>query len=381
MMNSEAIRILADENMPLIHEICASLGEVIVRPGRDLRAADLENTDALLVRSVTRVDAKLLAGSPVRFVGTATIGTDHLDLQYLQQAGISYASAPGCNAEAVVDYVLSAVFALAAQDGSDPLAKTWGIVGVGNVGGRLADRLTAMGCRVLLNDPPRAESQSGFIELDPLLEASDIVCLHSPLTRSGAYPTHHLLESKRLEKLRSGAILLNAGRGPVIDNQALFQVLQQRSDLRAVLDVWEHEPAVCPALAAHCALVSPHIAGYSLDGKIRGSFMVCTALADFLKRPLQHTLQHYLPVQSAGALDVSYMTPSEVMSSVYDPLVDDQLLREALKDPATLPQTFDRLRREYRTRREFSATCVAADHRTELYQALGFTLATRNDLP
>ncbi|MDF2182771.1 4-phosphoerythronate dehydrogenase PdxB [Neptuniibacter sp. CAU 1671] len=381
MSKNTPIRILADENMPLIKEMCAALGEVCLRPGRNLSASDLEGIDALLVRSVTCVDADLLAGSQVRFVGTATIGTDHLDLAYLNQAGIQYASAPGCNADAVVDYVLSAVFTLAEQTGSDPLTKTWGVVGVGNVGGRLAERLRLLGCRVLLNDPPRAQAEPGFTQLDQLLAEADILCLHTPLARTGPHPTHHLLNAERLEQLKPGAVLLNAGRGPVIDNQALLELLQQRDDLQVVLDVWEHEPAVSRELAERCALISPHIAGYSLDGKIRGSFMVFSALAQFLRQPVQTTLQDYLPAQSTAALDATQMSPSQLMRSVYDPRVDDQLLRASLENPATQTQEFDRLRREYRIRREFAATRVEAGPQAGFCRALGFALASQRDLP
>ncbi|MFW1677195.1 4-phosphoerythronate dehydrogenase PdxB [Pontibacter sp. JAM-7] len=375
------IRILADENMPMIDRMCEGLGEVVLRPGRHITPADLVDIDALLVRSVTRVDEALLRDSPVRFVGTATIGTDHLDLEYLNRVGISHGSAPGCNAEAVVDYVLSAVFLLAEQQGFDPCRLTWGVVGVGNVGGRLASRLQAMGCHVLLNDPLRAKNESGFTCLESVLSDADIVCLHTPLTRQGDAPTYHLFNESRLKQLRPDAVLLNAGRGPVIDNVALLNVAQQRPDLQLIMDVWEHEPQVSLPLAEHCKLISPHIAGYSLDGKIRGSYMVYQALAKCIGATEQQSLQTFLPATAAGAVAVEHLSPAQVMRQVYDPGVDDSLLRATLTSCATQAEAFDRLRREYRVRREFSSLQVQAGQQSSLYQAMGFKLAEPTDLP
>lgn len=289
--------------------------------------------DALLVRSVTRVDQALLADSPVQFVGTATIGTDHVDQAYLAQRKICFSNAPGCNADAVVEYVLSCIFLLAAQQGFNPAERVYGIIGVGNVGGRLQRRLQALGYKVLLNDPPRAEQESGFVELDSLLQQADIICAHTPLTRSGKHPSYHLLGSEQLGRLRENAILLNAGRGPVIDNTALLQIGRQRSDLTFVLDVWEHEPAVDPALAQRCAIVSPHIAGYSLDGKIRGTYMLYQALCRHLGEACGESLNDFLPEAELAWTPEEGRSPLEIMQLIYDPREDDRLLRETLNLP------------------------------------------------
>ena len=275
------MRIVADENMPLVEAFFGHLGEVVRLPGRELNRSQLANTDILLVRSVTQVDAELLSGTPVQFVGSATIGTDHIDQTFLNQQGVCFSSAPGCNAESVVDYVLSALVNLARLEDVDLWSRKVGIVGVGNVGGRLQKRLTQLGIDCLLCDPPRAEreGQAGFVALDELIEGCDTLCLHTPLTERGPHPTKHLLDEARLERLAAGGWLLNAGRGPVIDNQALLNSLNQRADLQVVLDVWEPEPEINRELARRVRYGTAHIAGYSLEGKSRGPRLSIKPLA------------------------------------------------------------------------------------------------------
>ena len=248
---SERPKIVVDENMPAVERLWGDSAEIDRRPGRSLRREHLEGADALLVRSVTRVDRDLLDNTSVRFVGTATIGTDHLDIEWLEQQGVQWASAPGCNADAVVDYVLSALWQLAREDGWDPLAQTVGVVGAGNVGGRLVARLKALGMETRVCDPPRAqrENDDSFVDIDRLLSEVDVVCLHTPLTVEGAWPTRHLLDARRLARLKPGAVVINAGRGPVIDNGALLDIARQRPDLSLVMDVWEPVAAACTGAA------------------------------------------------------------------------------------------------------------------------------------
>lgn len=374
-MANTKLNILADENMPKVEAIFGQFGEVKRLPGREMTAADLADTDLLLVRSVTQVNQTLLDSSPVRFVGTATIGMDHIDQPYLQQRNIGFSNAPGCNADAVVDYVLSVIFLQAREQGFDPADRVYGIVGVGNVGGRLYQRLTDLGYQVLRNDPPRAEREPGFVDLDQLLEQADCLCLHTPLTREGVYPTQHLFAAPELAKLKPGTLLINAGRGPVIDNQALLARLSAEPDLTVALDVWEYEPAVSAELAKHCVQVSPHIAGYSLDGKIRGTFMLYQAFCQHLSIAPELTLEAFLP-EMPHATFAEGDDPLDLMLSVYDPRVDDQLLRETLHLPETeQKQAFDQLRKHYRLRREFSALKVAATEQQSQLRALGFQLA------
>lgn len=354
------MHIVADENIPLLDEFLAGFGRLTRLPGRLIDHTSVSDADVLLVRSVTRVSAAMLAGTPVRFVGTCTIGTDHLDLAGLAAAGIEVASAPGCNARGVVEYVLSCLLTLSERSASAWQDRTVGIIGVGEVGGRLATTLQALGIRCLLCDPPRAEREQGFVSLDELLGQSDVISCHVPLTSSGAHATRHLLDEQRLRALRPGTWLINSSRGPVIDNTALSRVLQQRSDLLVALDVWETEPLVDPQLAARCALATPHIAGYSLDGKLRGTAQIYQALCRFLDVPVTLSLEQLAPRTGAGEWSVEPGTPpdwllAKALRQVYDVRDDDARLRAMLGVAASEQASregFDRLRKDYPLRRE-----------------------------
>ncbi|HJE29812.1 MAG TPA: 4-phosphoerythronate dehydrogenase PdxB, partial [Pseudomonas nitrititolerans] len=256
------MHILADENIPLVDAFFAEHGEIRRMHGRTINRAALGDSEVLLVRSVTRVDRELLEGSRVRFVGTCTIGTDHLDLDYFEEAGIAWASAPGCNARGVVDYVLGSLLALAEGEGVELAGLRYGVVGAGEVGGRLVEVLRGLGWNVRVCDPPRQAQETGeFVGLDEILEECDVISLHTPLILEGEHATFHLLDQARLERLRPGAWLINASRGAVVDNAALREQLAQRPDIQAVLDVWEGEPQVDVALAELCWIATPHIAG------------------------------------------------------------------------------------------------------------------------
>lgn len=343
--------------MPAVEAFFGHLGEIRRVAGRTLSAADLADAELLLVRSVTQVNETLLKGSAIKFVGTATIGVDHVDTQWLAEQGIGFSSAPGCNADGVVEYVLSSIWQLAAEQGFDPLQKTWGVIGAGNVGGRLVKRLQQAGIEVLVSDPPRAEREgdSAFTQLDDLLAQADIICAHTPLTKAGEHATHHLLNAQNLSTLKPDAILLNAGRGPVIDNLALKALLQQRPDLTCVLDVWEHEPRVDAELAQHVAIGTPHIAGYSLDGKIRGTWMLYEAYCRWAGLASKISFESVLPNPDVTHLGVTAtMALSEPMRVVYDPYRDDRVFRAMLKEQDQ-PAGFDRLRKQYPVRREFAS--------------------------
>jgi erythronate-4-phosphate dehydrogenase len=348
---------VADENIPALQAFFGPLGSIRTLAGRSMTSADLQDADVLLVRSITAVDETLLEGTGVGFVGTATIGTDHIDLAYLERRGIPFSSAPGCNADAVVEYVLTVLYGLAAEQGFRLLDRTVGIVGVGNVGARLAQRLKMLSVRLLLNDPPRAQrGEAGFVELDVLLDQADIICLHTPLVTSGPHPTQHLLGPDQLARLRPHALLLNAGRGAAIDGAALLAVTERRPDLTLVLDVWEGEPGIDPALVPRVRIATPHIAGYTLDGKIRGTYMLYQALCRHLDLPDANPLQDYLPQPSVCGLTLGTAAgPLELMRLLYDPWRDDRALRATLCLPdAERRLAFDRLRKEYPVRREFA---------------------------
>ena len=226
------MKILVDENMPYARELFSRLGEVKAVAGRPVPVEALNDADALMVRSVTKVNEALLSGKAIKFVGTATAGTDHVDQAWLQQAGIGFSAAPGCNAIAVVEYVFSALLMLAERDGFALADRTVGIVGVGNVGGRLQKRLEALGIKTLLCDPPRADrgDEGDFRSLDELVQDADILTFHTPLYKEGQYKTLHLADEALIRRLKPGTILINACRGPVVDNAALLQRLQADFD-------------------------------------------------------------------------------------------------------------------------------------------------------
>jgi erythronate-4-phosphate dehydrogenase len=377
--------IIADENIPLLDEFFASFGEIRRLPGRGIDAAAVADADLLLVRSVTKVDRALLEGSAVKFVGTCTIGTDHLDLDYFQQADIGWASAPGCNARGVVDYVLGSLLVLAEQQGVDLATRTYGVIGAGQVGSRLLKVLRGLGWRVLVCDPPRQAAEGGdFVSLQQVLDECDVISLHTPLERLGEHPTYHLFDAARLAALRPGSWLINASRGAVVDNQALRELLTQRHDLQVVLDVWEGEPQADVELAALCRIATPHIAGYSLDGKLRGTAQIYQALCQHLGVAPSIELAQLMPAPwlSDLAIDAS-ADPAWALASicraVYDPRRDDADFRRSLQGDAAMRRVaFDGLRKHYPMRREIDGLKVAikgnAPVLASLVQALGAQL-------
>ncbi|PYY87953.1 4-phosphoerythronate dehydrogenase PdxB [Pseudomonas sp. TKO26] len=357
--------IVADENIPLIEEFFAGFGEIRRFPGRAIDRAAVEQADVLLVRSVTQVDRQLLEGTPVRFVGTCTIGTDHLDLDYFQQAGITWSSAPGCNARGVVDYVLGSLLTLAEIEGADLAQRCYGVVGAGEVGGRLIKVLRGLGWQVLVCDPQRQAAEGGdYVSLEQLIERCDVISLHTPLTRHGEHATWHLLDRQRLDRLKQGTWLINAARGPVVDNRALREVLLQREDLQAVLDVWEEEPTVDRELADLCVLATPHIAGYSLDGKQRGTAQIYQAYCRFLGQAEQVSLASLLPAPWVPQVSLNANADpawalAMICRAVYDPRRDDADFRRSLVDDVARQRTaFDGLRKHYPERREIDGLQV-----------------------
>lgn len=357
--------IVADENIPLLDAFFEGFGEIRRVPGRSIDRATVEAADVLLVRSVTNVDRDLLEGSNVRFVGTCTIGTDHLDLDYFQQAGITWSSAPGCNARGVVDYVLGSLLTLAEIEGVELAERTYGVVGAGEVGGRLVKVLQGLGWKVLVCDPPRQAAEGGdFVSLEQIIGQCDVISVHTPLSNNAEHSTWHLFDQNRLNQLKPGAWLINASRGPVVDNTALREVLLAREDLQAVLDVWEGEPSVDIGLAELCVIATPHIAGYSLDGKQRGTAQIYQAFCQFLGQPAKVTLDELLPapwlaqVHLNASCDPAWAL-AMVCRGVYDPRRDDADFRRSLVVSGAEQRTaFDLLRKHYPERREIDGLKV-----------------------
>nr|WP_206158470.1 4-phosphoerythronate dehydrogenase PdxB [Citrobacter freundii] len=362
--------------MPYARELFSRLGEVKAVPGRPIPVAELDDADALMVRSVTKVNESLLGGKPVKFVGTATAGTDHVDDAWLAQAGIGFSAAPGCNAIAVVEYVFSALLMLAERDGFALRDRTVGIVGVGNVGGRLQARLEALGIRTLLCDPPRADrgDEGDFRSLDELVEQADVLTFHTPLFKDGPYKTLHMADDALISRLKPGTILINACRGPVIDNTALLSRLNAGQSLSVVLDVWEGEPDLNVALLEKADIGTAHIAGYTLEGKARGTTQVFEAYSKFIGHEQHVALSTLLPTPEFGRITLhgplDQPTLKRLVHLVYDVRRDDAPLRKV----ARIPGEFDKLRKNYLERREWSSLYVMCDDATAaaLLCKLGF---------
>lgn len=371
------LRIVADENIPYVHELFSAFGEVITVAGRSMSNEVLSEANILLVRSVTEVNEQLLDNSAIEFVGTCTIGVDHLDTEYLDKHGIQYASSPGCNANAVVQYVLGV---LAHLNGFDPaeLEKKVMIVGGGNVGGRVYDALSAIGfdCRIV--DPFLDASCGRKLEKFSYFSSADIICLHAPLTVNGDHPTRHMFAEDELLQLKSGALLINAGRGGVVDNRALANVLARRTDIRVVLDVWENEPDISVDLFKCVEIGTPHIAGYSFEGRLQGALMIFDSLAKYL--PLDtaviNTIRETVCANAMGSSTLKSAQPTlePLLAAVidsYDVREDHAELNSVIK---RLPDAFDLMRKHYRQRREFSHYCYSGlpESSRALFLKLGF---------
>lgn len=382
------MRIVADENIPLLDSFFGDIGEIQRVSGRTLSASDVQNADILLVRSVTRVNQALLGGSRVRFVGTCTIGTDHVDQQWLASNGIAFSAAPGCNANSVVEYVMSVISLHAERRGVADWSKlSVGIVGAGNVGGELAHKLERLGFDVLCCDPPRAEREgddsADFVSLEEAM-ACDVVTLHTPLVRDGEQGTLHLFGPERLAALKEHQLLVNTSRGEVIDTAALLSRLEAPNAPAVVLDVWEHEPRIHAELLEKVWLATPHIAGYSLEGKVQGSEMVYLALSRYMGLPARKKAGQFLPEPALAKL--SFTSAAQEMDSAniairacYDPRRDDARMRLAMALPAEeRGPAFDRLRRDYPVRREFSSVKIqlkgTSKSMQDTFRALGFKL-------
>ncbi len=376
------MRIVADENIPYVQEAFGRLGSVRTVAGRSMTGEDVADADVLLVRSVTRVDDALLGGSGVRFVGTATIGTDHVDTDVLASREIAFASAAGSNANSVAEYVMAQLLILGDRLGIDWAGRTIGVVGVGNIGRLVVRNAGAMGMRVLQNDPPRARAEGAetFVDLDAVCGECDVITLHVPLIREGPDRTMHLFDGDRLAGLRPGTILFNSARGAAVDNGALRDALGAGRHEGACLDVWEREPDIDVDLLKRVAIGTPHIAGYSFDGKVAGTKMLFDAVCRTFAVDETWDPAECLPAPTVPRIEIDVSgrrdqdVLREVVRRVYDLEADDARLRDIIDLPAEdRGRQFDALRKEYPVRREFYNTHVALAGGTEVLRQ---TLAT-----
>ncbi|KLN62984.1 4-phosphoerythronate dehydrogenase [Vibrio sp. VPAP30] len=355
------MKILVDENMPYAEQLFSQLGEVVLKSGRTLTADDLIDVDALMIRSVTKVNAELISkANKLKFVGTATAGMDHVDQALLREKGIYFTAAPGCNKVGVAEYAFSVMMVLAQLHGFSVFDKTVGIIGAGQVGSYLQKCLEGIGINVLINDPPKqAEGDSRqFTPLSELLDQADIITLHTPITRDGEHPTHHLIDQAVLETLRGDQILINAARGPIVDNSALKTRLQKNDGFVAALDVFEFEPEVDMELLPLLAFATPHVAGYGLEGKARGTTMIFNSYCEFLNNELRAHASDLLPIAPVPQLSLDRewdeATLHNITQLVYDVRKDDALFRREISKPGS----FDLMRKNYWDRREYSAVTL-----------------------
>ncbi|MCK6265501.1 4-phosphoerythronate dehydrogenase [Vibrio sp. ZSDE26] len=378
------MKILIDENMPYAEALFSQLGEVILKPGRTLTADDLIDVDALMIRSVTKVNEDLISkANKLKFVATATAGMDHIDQPLLQSKGIAFTAAPGCNKVGVAEYAFSVMMVLSQQHGFSIFDKTVGIVGAGQVGSYLAKCLEGIGIKVLINDPPK-ELQGDprvFTPLSTLLEAADIISFHTPITKDGEFATHHLVDETVLNGLRHDQILINAARGPVVDNQALKQRLSKQDGFIAALDVFEFEPEVDMELLPLLAFATPHVAGYGLEGKARGTTMIFNSYCQYLGKTLSASADELLPIAPIPKLRLERQwdeaTLNNLTQLIYDVRKDDAVFRREIEKPGS----FDVMRKQYWDRREYSAITLVGGEECNLQPLanLGFKVEVSNE--
>ncbi len=359
------MKIVADINIPFIKACIEYLGEVELLNGREITADKVKDADALLVRSVTQVNEALLQGSSVQFVATATIGFEHIDRDYLASRGIGFSSAPGSNANSVAEYIVAALLEIGHRKGIDLANTSIGIVGVGNVGSRVATKCEGLGMSVVLNDPPLAR-QTGDLKYQPIdaVYDCDFVTVHTPLTREGQDKTYHLANRAFYDSLKPGVVFLNTSRGAVVDTEAIKSAMTSGKLGGVCLDVWENEPHIDSELLEAVDLASPHIAGYSFDGKVAGMVMIYEAMCRHFGLPIKHEVGDFLPAPAVPVLeledtDTVHEAVLQAVQAIYAILSDDAKTRDILTTPASERGAFfDALRKNYPRRREFQNTNV-----------------------
>jgi erythronate-4-phosphate dehydrogenase len=351
------LKILYDIAMPYAAAFLDSLGEAKAFELGGLTCESLVDIDALFVRSTTKVDATLLEkANKLQFVATATAGFNHIDIDYLNQHSVKWYSAGGCNATAVAEYVISAIFQLAYEDKFDPLAKKVAVIGAGNVGSALASILNGLNIDYVLCDPPlqATDENRSFVNFEAAMQA-DIICLHTPLITNGDFPTLHMFGSNELSKLSENQYLINACRGEVIDNGALLNCFEMGQRLNVVLDVWENEPLIKHDLIPYIRLATAHIAGHTLEGKARGTSMVYDAFCRHLNKQNVLKLEGFLPDFKNNLSVDSSLSPFnqlfQMAKHMYDIKKDDGIFRARMAKS----EAFAHIRKHYPVRREFSA--------------------------
>ena len=335
------MKVIIDHKIPYIKEAISRIAdEVVFLPGNAFTKEEVKDADALIVRTRTVCNRELLEGSQVKFIATATIGYDHIDTEYCREAGITWTNCPGCNAGSVEQYVHSVLLLLKREKGLDLKKSTIGIIGVGHVGSRVKRMAEGLGMKVLLNDPPRAEKgESGFVDLETIARECDVITFHTPLSRDGKYATFHLVNDEFLLSLKRTPYIINSSRGEVVDTDALLAALATGKVRDVVIDTWENEPDINQELLDAAFLATPHIAGYSADGKANATRMSLEALCRFFH--IEATFD-IIPEK----VDIHFSTDKEeAFLQAYNPKRDSEWLKES-------PQKFEWFRGNYPIRRE-----------------------------
>lgn len=369
------MKIVTDDKIPFLKGVLEKYAEVLYLPGDLISNSHLKNADALITRSITQCNEELLSGTSVKFIATATIGEDHIDKDYCKKNNITWTSAKGCNAAAVEQYFTAALLALTEKYNIELTGKTIGIIGVGNVGKKIQKVSKLLGLNVLLNDPPRerAEGSSMFSTLNEIQEKADIISLHIPLYYGGADKTFHLADQTFFNGFKKPTVFINTSRGAVVDSSALKTAIENGAVKNTILDVWEGEPEIDIELLKSVNIATPHIAGYSLEGKANGTSMVVTTVSDFFKLELNNWKPEIPPKATMLVIDSAACSDQVILQKVFEQVYpiynDDADLREK-------PDHFEQLRRNYNYRREndtFRLQLTEASEKTKnILKELGF---------
>lgn len=366
------MKIVTDNTVPYLKGIAESIAEVKYLNSKEFTPTAIQDADALIVRSIDKCTRELLEGSRVRLITTATIGFDHIDTKYCDEAGITWKNAPGCNATSVAQYVLASLITIALRRKETLQGKTIGIVGVGHVGKELEKLCTAYRLHVLRNDPPRAEAEGneGFVSLDTIAEESDIITFHTPLTKEGRFMTRHLANDDFFNKTRKKPWFVNASRGAVHDTPALLNALRSGKIGEAVIDCWENEPAIDRELLDRVTIATPHIAGFSADGKANGTRTCLENIERFFNVKIEKLKEVMPPAPENPVIDLADIKEHRIEQAIlksFDPLTIDKMLRDT-------PENFEWFRTNYHHPREFAAYTIknATREERELFDKLGF---------
>ena len=354
------MKIVIDDKIPFIRGVLEPYAEVVYLSGAQISRSDVANADALIIRTRTKCDENLLKGSSVQFIATATIGYDHIDTEWCETNGITWTNAPGCNSGSVYQYMASVLATLSTHFGFKFEEKTLGVVGVGHVGKKIVQLGKALGMTVLMNDPPRVEKEGPafFVPLDDILSMSDIITLHVPLKSSGSHKTYRMFGKNIFDYLPRRTILINSARGEVVDNAALKTALKSKRIGAAVLDVWENEPDIDIELLPLLNIGTPHIAGYSADGKMNGTAMSVQALSRFFKLPLTDWYPFDAPEPPQPLHFVLDCRGKSLQNCLCEAIWNTYTVNDDDGRLRTSPETFEQQRGDYPIRREFEAFTI-----------------------